>query len=337
MRSKSVHKNSWKFVQSKKKLKQKTKLALIVLGFIIILMLSSQIFKFTKTLNSSWQMNSKKSYTWDGHFNINLILRSKSISLVSYNPTDNKIIIVDIPDQTYLEAAHGFGKWQARALFDLGGDKLLKDSLEDFFAQPIDGFLDLSAPYKDRTSQQIIELIRQNPIGGLNLLSSLKTDLTLMELIRLKFGLSSVRFDKLIQIDLQKRGVLQKDHLLDGTEIFTADPNKIDLILADLADPKIKNEHKSIAIFNGTEQPFFAQKYSRLVSNMGGDVIIVSNAQKRGDKTLVWGERGDTLKRFSQLFSSCKSAECDKILTQDEDIAESRGQINIKLAPDLLD
>lgn len=327
----------WKKVQQKRKTKAKTKLGLLALGLIVLLIAFSQVFRFTKTLLSPWNISgSQKNYTWNGQFNINLLFRSKGIALVSYNPTDQKIAVVDIPGETYLQAAHGFGSWQLRSLFDLGGDKLLKDTLSDFLAQPIDGFLDFSGPFKNKSAKEIVDLIKSNPIGLINMLPYLRTDLTLWELLRLNFALGSVRFDKLTQINLQETNALTKDHLLDGTEILIADPNILDTSLVALSDPKIKNEHKNIALFNATEKLWFAQKWARLITNIGGYVIITSNAKKQVDKTIVVGERSDTLKRLQQIFNYiCSNDNCDKIQKMDEDIVSSRGQINIKLAPDL--
>lgn len=327
----------WKKVQSKRKTRNKTRLGFIVLGLIVLLIVFSQIFRFTKTLLSPWKSSGiQRSYNWDGQFNINLVFRSKGISLVSYNSTDQKIVVVDIPGHTYLEASGSFGKWQLGSLFDLGGDKLLKDTLIDFLAQPIDGFLDFSGPYDNKSTKELVDIIRASPIQLINILPYLKTDLTLWELLRFNFALGGVRFDKVTQIDLQNTKALTKDHLLDGTEILTADPNILDTSLVDLSDPKIKNEHKNIALFNATGKPLFAQKWARLITNIGGDVIITSNAQKKVDKTIVVGEKSNTLKRLQQIFNyTCSKGNCDKIQTTDEDIADSRGQINIKLAPDL--
>lgn len=336
---------SWKSVQSRRKHKQKTKLALLVLGLIVLLLILSQVVNLSRTLLSPWKIGStQKNYSWDGQFNINLIFRSKGIALVSYNPTDQKITVVDIPDETYLTSSHSFGDWQIRSLFDLGenqqglgGDKLLKDTLTDFLGQPIDGFLDFSGSYKSKSAKEIVDIIRSSPSGPVNILSNLKTDLTLWELLRLKFALGEVRFDKLTEIDLQRAGVLEKKQLLDGTEVLIADLNILDTTLTFLSDPKIKNEHKTIALFNGADKALFAQKWARLIANMGGEVIILSNAQTKLDKTIVLGEKSDTLKRLQQIFNfHCSEQDCDKIQKTDLDIAESRGQINIKLALDLI-
>lgn len=329
----------WKSIQTKKKVKEKTKLGLLVLGLIILSLLFAQIFSFTKTLFSPWkqQQAQKRNYTWDSQFNINLLFRSKRVSFISYNPTEQKISIVDIPDETYLEVSHGFGNWQLGSVFELGGDKLLKDTLIALLGQPIDGFLDFSGKFKNKSAAEIIDQIRRNPVGSINILPNLKTDLTLLELIRLNFAFSSVRFDKITQINLLEAGSLTEGHLLDGTPVLIPDLDKIDTALINLADPKIKNDHKFITIFNGTNTPLFAQKWARLITNMGGNVITTTNAGVKIDKTIVVGETSDTLKRLQQVFNfKCKIEDCLKIQKTDEDLSKSRGQINVKLSSDLL-
>ncbi len=342
MPSKLSKKSGWKVVQSKKRVQEKTKLAFLILGLIVLVLVFSQAFRFTRTLFSSWKIsNIQRNYTWDGKLNINFLIRSKNLALVSYNPTDKKITIINIPDRIYLESAGGFGSWLLSSLYDLGenqknlgGDKLLRDTLVRFFAQPIDGVLDFSGEMKKKTALGIVTSIRGNLIP-ISLLSNLKTNLTIIELLRLKLGLSSVRFDKVSEVNLEDS--LTNDRLLDGTEVLVADPNKLDLALVDFIDPKIKNEHKTVVIFNGTDKALFAQDWARLVANIGGSVIFTTNAQKQIDKTLVVGEASLTRARLSEVFnSSCKESDCDKIQKSDEDFSSSRGQINIKLAPDLV-
>ena len=79
-------------------------------------------------------------------------MRAKSVSLLSVNPQEKKVTIIDLPQNLYLEATGGFGKWQLRSIYDLGesqsigGGQLLKDTLTNFFGLPIDGFLQFSPP-----------------------------------------------------------------------------------------------------------------------------------------------------------------------------------------------
>lgn len=312
----------WKDVQSRKSKFKKTKLALAVLGLVVLLIILSQVIRLTHALSSPWKPDTKseRRYSWNGEFNINLIVRSQEISLVSYNPKEQKIVIIKVPNETYLDVPQGFGKWQLRAVYDLGQYNLLKDTMAGFFGLPIDGFVEVSS---------LEDFLQKNPISVFSLLPSLKTDLTLWELLRLKIDLGSVRFDKITELDLEKSGVLDKKALSDGSQVFTSDPVKLDSVLSDLVDQNFVFEQKSIAIFNATDHPQLAQKAARLISNLGGHVIIISNAKVRLKNSEVSGEESATLKRLRQIFDAG-----DKINPADEDLTSSRAQINLFLGED---
>lgn len=363
MPSKSARRSGWKTIQSKNKKNKRTKLALWILGLIIGLLVLSWIVRFTQSLFTPWQLSANsdsvfhtKKYIWNGEFNINLILRTNSeISLVSYSPKQEKVIIVKIPDEIFLEVPFGFGKWQVRAVYDLGqsqknlnGDKLLTESLRNFFAIPIDGFLDLSTLKNQQTSFEIIDTMRKNPFSGIGFLSALKTDLAPLEFMKFELSLRNVRYDKVEQLDLNKLNILDQDRLPDGSVVLIGDPNKIDSVLSDLADPTIIAEHKTIAVFNATDEPQLAQKWARLISNMGGNVIMTANANKQLKNTQVIGDNSQTLKRLKQIFElgcqnspNCSkknlpsSKEEGKINPSDEDLVSSRAQINLFLGEDI--
>jgi len=325
----------WKDTQSKTQRKKRIKLALIVLLFVVGLIFLSWAIRFTQNLFAS---TVPRNYHWSGEFNINLVLRTSDISVLSYNPKEEKIIILNIPDETFLQVPHGFGYWQIRAVYDLGQEPLLKETLTSFLGVPIDGFIDLGAMSSQKSTAQVVALIRENPFSGINLLSNLKTDLTIWELINLKRGISAVRFDKIKELDLGQADVLDKSSLSDGTQIYTADPVKLDTIMSDLADPAVLAEHKSIAVFNATDKPQLAQQWARLINNLGGNVIITTNAKKRTKNTQVFGEESQTLKRLRQIFElDCQNnPKCGRIAPSDEDLTASRAQINIFLGEDNL-
>jgi len=344
-------KSAWREIQSRTKIKKRNKLTLGVLALIAGLLIISWTIRFTQSLFSPWKLsgNQQKSYfpeensrfakqkvyIWNGQFNINLLVRNPHISLLSYNPKEEKIIILNIPDELFLDVPFGFGKWQLRAVYELGqtqkgmgGDRLLKDTLTSFFAVPIDGFLDFSSLQPSKSTSEIVEILRSNPFSGLNLLSFLKTDLTVWELLRLRLSLSSVRFDKVKELDLLGLGILERENLSDGTQVLITDSIKLDSVLSGLADPAIVSEHKTIAVFNATDKVQLAGKWARLITNLGGNVIIINNAKERLKKTAVWGEESLTLKRIRQIF-------CDTI-NSPEDVTSSRAQINLFIGEDYL-
>lgn len=323
-------KRGWKAIQSKKQIAKKTKWALLVLAAILGLLIASQTVKFTKNLFSPWQLSrTQRNFNWNAEFNINILIKAKQISFLSFSPQNQKITIIDIPDNTYIETARGFGYWIASSIYDLGGSQLLKETMENLFGLPIDGFLLFSGQYSQSQAVSIVSEIRTNPFSIISMLPSIKTDLTPFELIRLKLGFNSVRFDKVKQINLEKADVLLKSELLDGTEVLILDTVRLDSILTDMIDPSIQTEHKTIAIFNSTDHPLLAQKAARLITNIGGEVIITSNSQNKFQTTHVTGEKSKTLDRLKQIFGAG-----DTIDASDEDLVSSRAQINIFLGED---
>jgi len=323
-------KKGWKDVQSKARRIRQTKLALGVLGLVVGLLIISWTVRFTQGLFSPWKLSVKaeRNYIWDAKFNINLLLRTDRNSILSYNPEEKKIVILNIPDETFLEVPKGYGFWQLRAVYKLGGNQLLVDTLRNFLGIPIDGFLDFSGE-ADQSAAGIVQKLKQNPFSGLNLISNLKTDLTLWELIRLKLGIAGVRFDKVNEINLDTFEILNKETLPDGTEVLTADPVKLDSVLVDLADPAFTFEHKAIAVWNATSRPLIAQKVARIITNLGGNVIITANAEEKLEKTIVYGEKSASLKRLKQIFASD-----DKISSSSANPESSRAEINIFLGED---
>lgn len=329
----------WKDIQSRHRLKKQTKLALMVLVLVAGLLVASWGSHFTKSLFSPFKLSvhSNRSYIWNGKFNINLLIRTNSVSLLSYSPREGRVVIISIPDETFLEVPSGLGLWQLRAVSGLGqaqkgmeGNKLLVDTLASFFAVPIDGFLDLSGLKSQKTAAEVVDTLRKNPFSGFSLLAPLKTNLTPWELVKLKVGMLSVRFDKVKQLDLVKLNVLDKATLPDGTPILTADPVKLDSVLDDLADPAIIAEHKTIAVLNATDRPQLALKWARMITNLGGNVIITANAGQRLKKVAIGGEESLTLTRLRQIFGLS-----DKISQSDGDLVPSRAQINLLLGDDL--
>lgn len=324
---------SWKTAQSKKQRAQKTKWALIILALLLILVIFGKAVKFTQSLFNPWQaINSKRSYLWQGDFNINLLVVAKNMSIISFSPQNQTITIVDIPANVYLEVPKGFGSWEVRAVLGLGGEQLLKQTLVNFLGLPIDGFLRFTNKSSELEAMSILEQFKKDPFVPINLLANLKTDLSPVELIRLKLGLSSVRFDKIKQISLEKMVVFQKESLADGTQVLSPDAVKLDSALAQLSDPIIQGEHKTIAVFNSTSHVGLAQKGSRLITNIGGNVIITSNGQNEFKTSKVIGEKSKTRQRLKQIFGKD-----DKIDSKQEEQVSSRAQISVFLGEDYFD
>ena len=304
---------TWKIAQSNKNTAKKIKLAVAVLGLVIVLLLFAQALKFT-------QMLFGKQSNWNGDSNINVVLKSDSLKLLSYNPKDEKVTVVEIPEKLYLEVPGGYGSWRVGSVFALGGGGLPSEAISSFFGIPLAGFLD---------NATLASLTDKNPLSNFSILSQFKTNLTPFEVLRLKMGISAVRFDKITTLNLEEMGLLDGSKLADGTEVLTSDPVRLDSLSERFADPEIKTERKTIAVFNATSHSGIAQKAARLIANIGGDVIIISNSEIKIEKTAILGEASKTLDNLKQIFSSSGTID-----PQLEDLASPRAQINLFLGED---
>lgn len=323
----------WKTAQKKSKQKRTVRLALLTLGLILGLILVSQILKVSHILLSPLNQE-KRTYHWDTTFNLNLVLQTKPMSLLSYNPVEQTIKIIEIPDETYLEVPGGFGSWRAGIIDRLGGAQLVKDAIGNYFALPIDGFLGISG--KDMSGSNMVDLFRGNPLTLISTLSNLKTDLTPVELARFYWGMRGVRFDKIETYNLSDLGLLSEGTLADGTKILIGDPTKIDgMIAKNFTDSKIIDEGAAIAVFNATDKPGLAGKSASLISHIGGNVIIQTSLEENSSQTAVFGKKNPyTLRRLKEIFqSTCEGEKDCAILGASASSAEyfSRAQVNLIL------
>jgi len=335
-----------------------------VLGLIILLLLVGKTTSFVTNLGQpvSKDFLAVRGYSWDTTSNLNLVIKAKTISVLSFNPISRQVLIINLPDALYLILPGGFGNWQLSSVYGLGqaekdkmGAKLLKRSLANFLGIPIDGLVEFSGVNGQKDAYQLITILKDGIFAYAKLLPNIKTDLSSREMLTFVWGLSKVRFDKINQLDLTSSGVLDKSQLPDGTQIYTSDPDRVDSISIKLSEERIVAEKVSVAVLNGTKTPGLAQKGARVITNLGGNVIISANASQSRDKSAIFissqlGLNKLTLKRLSEVFASdCPSnLKCDIMVcemakkyspndacyTDDPQISDSRADINIVLGED---
>lgn len=309
----------------KKKKKGATRFGLLIVFFLISITLLGQLINLGRNFFKP-PIETTKKYTWDGKTNINLVIRGEEVSFISFDPNAKKLNIISVPSETYLEIPGGFGSWVLSSIYDLGqsekqpkGGLFLEKSLSYLFGLPVDGYINLN---KHSPSDFIYDL-HKNPVKTL-LVRDIETNLSPFELIRLNFAISKVRSDKISKFDLQKQNVLIKTNLPDGTVIFKPDLGRVDSFVSqNLYESKLKEEQISIAVFNATNTPGLAQKFSRLISNMGGHVIISSNTTPTQTSISTSASKNSyTVKRLQQILG---------FVTLDENLTNSRADVNVVL------
>lgn len=267
----------------------------------------------------------------------------QQISVITIDPNEKKATILSVPNKAYAQLPKDFGWWEVGSIYKLGqeenppiGGSLLKLSLSKLLGLPVDGIIILNS--KDpKTAQSFIERFHSNPIYALTIMPDIKTDLTPNEIFQTYQVLTTIRSDKIISLNLERSDITESKLLKDSSRVLGVDNVKLDLyIRQNLADSKILEEGKSIAVLNGTDNPGIAAEAARVIANMGGNVVIISSADEKAQQSGVYSQAQDgggmTKDRLTQIFAPrCLNEKCT---STDAKITNSRAQITIVLGED---
>lgn len=313
---KITKKNKWRKYQSQDKGLRKVNLGVAALTLLISLILLGKLISAVANLGQPYSpdqgVKSDKKYSWDGTQTLNLVVKSKNIYTLSFNPVEQSVVVIKIPDETYVDVPFNFGRWPVRSLYKLGQDDsvpmgalLLEKTMSSVFGVPIEGYLLLSTKLADKPFEDVVEQIRQNPWEALSLIRTSKTDLSLPELVRLVGGLRGVRSDKVKVVDLAQSQITQWNLLPDSSRVLGIQQVRLDQFVQDkFEDSKLRDSGLTIGIVNATDHPGLAENAARMVTNMGGRVIYTTSAETRVSSTLVLGKPSYTTTRLVQVFNA---------------------------------
>ncbi len=333
------------------------KLALFALGILLLLLLIGNIFTFFISLQKpiSSNLNTSKNYTWNKKSVYNLaVIQNKdeqnpAISVVSFQPTEQKAVVLHLSANIYSEVAKGYGTWRLGSVYQLGqeepqkkGASLLKMTLTRLLAIPIDAvvFPPDSAKYED--TEQLLTSFRKNVIPDFMYLTKIDSDLTKWEALELYYHISKVRSDKIDSLNFERSAITESKLLPDSSRVLGINTVRLDLFIREkLSDPAIISENIPVAVFNATDKPGLAQDIARFVTNIGGNVIIVQNMENKQQKSTVTltpqqttthPKNSVTFQRLAQFIApDCLSRDCELV---DAKLADSRAVINLVIGED---
>ncbi len=184
------------------------------------------------------------------------------------------------------------------------GNKNIKSALEI----PVDKFIYTKKNISEKNLKQTLFLY------SIPFLKD-KTDLTIVDFIRLFLYANSVPSNSLYTKEIS----LKNDfNLIKNSGIYSF-----------FIDPKIAEEKVSIEIINGTDVYGLGNKLASFVSNTGGNVIMVSNADKEelSSKIIYFEEENYTVKKLARILNLKKEKTKNKKF----------GEVTIIIGKDSLD
>lgn len=249
---------------------------------------------------------------WDGRTRLNLALQAEVVSLASYSPSDERLTILVIPGQTFIEAIHGYGPYRAESIYPLGelekkGGELLSGSLQEYLGIPVQAYAvfgDL-AMRKNQPSETKKSLVKG--IFGLLGKRSGQTSLTIWDLLRLGWKVKKVKPSRISIVNLEETSASSQVVLPDGSGAIRVDTDRVDRIVSRFfPDEHLKHEGLAVAVLNGTEHEGLARRAARVLENIGGRVVSVGEAAKTEEcevRSLAKHKDSDTVRRLKETFN----------------------------------
>ncbi len=315
----------------------KLSVGIIALVILVCLIILGKTISFISGLNQPFAPDSKstsKQIIWDGKGVINVAVLADQTYILSFNPDQKTLLVLKIPDETYLSVPFNFGKWSLGSVYKLGqseptpiGALLYRKTLEENLGIPINSYI-INQKSKDSFEKKIADL-RQNPLENINFLEQIKTDLSFLEYWKLFWQIRGVRFDRVKILDLGQSDLTSWIILRDGTRVISIDQDELDnFIQKYFADSKIKDAGLSIGIYNTTLHPGLAEKAARIIENMGGRVVFTANSKSHLDQSIIVGGKSYTNNVLTQVFIPQKQTSLPTGLDS------SRADINLFLGED---
>lgn len=202
---------------------------------------------------------------------------------------DSKRFTLSISNNKNLEVISLSPSTKSIAVFKL--DKNIHPSEGGKFLKiPIDGTIAASSL---DLSQKVNSLFFKAFLNYKNL----QTNLTIIDILKLLFFAGGVPESKIIVKNISSG--------LSGADV--------DKIVRLVSDELIEKDNQTIQIINGTDIGGLGNRLARLVTNMGGDVIIVatSDSPKKKSTILYIDKKTYTVERLSKVlgYDAIKSAE----------------------------
>ncbi len=221
------------------------------------------------------------------------------------------------------------------------GGQLIQLSVAKLVGLPVDGLLMFKSEGQN-SSNNLISTLHINPIEIFSLLKNTEGNLSPVQTLKVLWLLSQIRNDKIINLNLADSEITESKLLPDSSRVLGVDSTKMDYFVRNkMADEGILDEGFSIAIFNATNYSGLAQEVARLVTNMGGNVILVTNTEQTLENTkIIWQDENQvqtksdslTFLRLGGVFApNCLINVCS---SDDIKIKNSRALINIVLGSD---
>ena len=295
-----------------------------ILRFLIILALAAIIFnlvfRFSQVTSLIFRpfdklpstLNYEKGLDFKTRVNILLInLKSdqvEELALLSYEQKEESLVVIFIPREVEVSLPKNYGTQPLYSSYWLGqtekekkGIDILLSSVQIALAVPIDGYIALEEVH---FSEENLKKLKEQLFSFNFFLKPLKkgwppkqikTSLSLKDFLQLSWKTKNTRsLDKLefIYLDKTLKGATFDPQLLDNT------------ISENLLDTNLASEAKKIEIRNATQVSGMGNFVSRVIANMGLEVVSVKNEEQTTETLIYAKESSRSVAKLSRFLQA---------------------------------
>ncbi|OIP03050.1 hypothetical protein AUK18_02625 [Candidatus Beckwithbacteria bacterium CG2_30_44_31] len=229
----------------------------------------------------SWLIKGVKASQWDGQDQFGWVIQTEEIRVKIIIPSQKKLVTLIIPNNTIVKVGFGFGEYRINKVYELGklanqAGKVLTRTIQEFLGVGIKGW----------------------QVGT-------KSNLSWWDNFRLKW-LETFAVNQTKVVELKDKPSWQAEQLSDGSLIYRVNQVWLDeLVHQEIFDQEVSQEGLTVAVLNASGVDGVANDISRLISNLGIEVRLVSNlaAQERSEVVISQKSQKDT-KTLKKIIGS---------------------------------
>ncbi len=276
-----------------------------ILPLFIVVLIGVGIFFFLRTLFSSIP------------FRQTVVVVADPVHVVSFDAKNRKITTVDIPLDTVIPAALGYGKYTMRALISLDDidhhdGALIVGSVSNALGLPISGHMKSDGSVD---GPMTIDMLRKIFSYGSVPKVFMNRSVSWSMWVRLVGSVGSMSADAWRPIQISQAIVDMASP--DGSMVPTLDESRLDYIIdTSFFDTGIRSEGTSVAVYNTTDVPSVGLRASRQLSRVGMQLIYVGNSETEVKRCVVVGS--DILQKtktaqFIRAYYGCETKQDDEM------------------------
>jgi len=258
-------------------------------------------------------------------FRQTVVVVGDPVRVISFEAKNKKISTVDIPLDTVIPAALGYGKYSVRALLSLDdidhhNGSLIVSSISNALGLPITGYVRTNRPSDGQMSLSILRRIFSFGSIPQVLMDRSHRSLSWVNWVRFVVSVRSMSVDAWHPVVISQ--AIIEVISPDGTAMQTLDENRLDYIIdSAFFDAGIRSEGTSVAVYNTTRVPSVGLRASRQLSRVGMQLIFVGNAEKEVKRCVVVGS--DTIQKTKTAAFIREYYDCE--IKMDDEIGKETG------------